>query len=72
MHPRTIFVNGQRLIFIMKRLVEDSGRPIAVLFSRGKASIHTRVLARIDECLSYDKPRSRARITSIALVPSIV
>ncbi len=52
-------MNGQCLIFIVKRLVEDSGRLSTVTISRDKASIHATALPLIEERLSHDNPRSR-------------
>lgn len=63
-------MNGQCLIFIVKQLVEDGGRLNAVLFSRGKASIHRQSSLELRNA-SHTTSQDHGRNMSITLVPSI-
>ena len=64
-------MNGQCLIFILKQLVEDRGRLSAVLFSRGKVSIHRQSSLELRNAFHITS-QDHGRNMSIALVPSIV
>jgi hypothetical protein len=64
-------VNGQCLIFIVKQLVEYGGRLSAVLFSRGKASIHRLSSLELRNA-AHMTSQDHGKNMSIALVPSIV
>ena len=64
-------MNGQCLMFIVKQLVEDGGRLSAVLFSRGKASIHRQSSLELRNA-SHITSQDHGRNMSIALVPSII
>lgn len=63
-------MNGQCLIFIVNQLVEYGGRLSAVLFSRGKASIHRQFSLELRNA-SHMTSQNHGRNMSITLVPSI-